>query len=101
MHWTKWEERQEIIKHLGEKGFRDTNEQAYLETQPPEIPVCFSFLFNVFLSLRNTSENGITYTEIKSYCDLMETKLSKYDIELLFRMNSWAGAEINKIRENE
>lgn len=85
---------------MGEEEFKARDEKSYFETMPPQVPVCFSFLFDVFLSLRSTAESGITYTEIKSYCELMDTKLSKYDICLIFKMNGWANEVINEIRED-
>lgn len=86
---------------MGEEGFKENDPKSYYETLPPKIPVCFSFLFNVFLSLRNTTENGITYTELKSYCDVTHTYISQYDIELLFKMNAWANSMISDIRSKE
>lgn len=92
------EDREALIKDLGMEEFL-TNE-AYSGLRDIDPPVCFSYIYNVFIELYNGCKDMITWADIESWCILRKCELKQYDIDLIRKMSNWADSEISKLRDS-
>lgn len=93
------EDRQALIKDLGEEEFLTNEAYKHLRDVPP--PVCFSYIYNTFIELYNGSKEMITYVDIDCWCRLRKTVLSQYEIDLIRRMSIWADTAISELKKSE
>jgi hypothetical protein len=94
VHYTHYEERQNVVIAIGyDKWERMGQAEEFGDIYPP---ACFSYLFNIFLDIYYFCPNGISYTDIASYCASAQEELSIYEIRLIRRMATWAASEVNK-----
>ena len=61
---------------------------------PP--PVFFSCLFETFLDIYYFCHDGISYGDIRAYCEAQQDELSVYEVKLIRKMAGWAASEVNK-----
>ncbi|WP_236225547.1 phage tail assembly chaperone [Pseudomonas pseudonitroreducens] len=57
------------------------------ELQTPEIPQELAYLWPLFFEIRRTSE-PLTYTELRSWCDLKRISLEPLEVDVLMRLDS-------------
>lgn len=82
---------------MGEEVFFANKDYDYLKE--PEVPPCFVWLYNVFLELYNGCGDNLTWSEIKAFCDMRQVVLTQIELDYIFKMNSWANAQIKKMRD--
>lgn len=93
------EQRNDVFRTIGEDKIKERNPKRYEEICDYPIPYMFLFVWKVFLELRQGSNEVIEYSNIESYSHLKKVSLSLYDIDIIYRMQSWANSEIAKARE--
>ena len=92
------EDRDDAIASMGEEEFYSIEgNERYREISPPK---CFSWIYGVFMELREMSAETITFQDIGAWERARMTKLRQHDISLIRAMQGWAGDEIRKLREN-
>lgn len=94
---TNLQDRQEAIRDIGEKDF--FSDKRYEHLWDLQVPLCYLYIFNVFIDLYSACVEKITYRDIESYCNVRHCTLKQVEIEMLYKMNSWANDEINKLQE--
>jgi hypothetical protein len=93
-HYTHHEQRQYIISRIGyDKWKAAGQEETFGDIAPP---IYYSDLFSCFIDLYYLCPNGVTYQDIKAYCDSTQNQLSIHEISLIRKMCSWAASEVNK-----
>ena len=77
--------------------FLESKDLDYL--RDPDIPFCFLFIFNSFLEIFNCCNEVMTWTDILSYAIMRNVKFSQTEIDYILKCNSWANAQIKKMRD--
>lgn len=96
---SNYDDREALIKDLGQEEFLTNEAYRHLRDIPP--PVCFSYIYNVFIELYNGSKEMITFVDIDSWCRLRKTQLSQYELDLIRKMSTWADSAISELKESE
>lgn len=92
------EDRNDAIESIGEDEFYAIEgNEVYRDIQPPK---CLSWIYGVFLELREMSGETITFQDVAAWESARKTKLRQYDISLIRAMQNWAGDEIMRLRES-
>lgn len=94
------DDRIDVIEDIGKKEFY-TNE-AYSGLQDIAPPVCFTYIWTVFIELYNSCQDGlITFRDIESWQNVTGERLSLYEISLVRKMLSWGNSEIDAMKKDE
>ena len=93
------EDRDELVKDLGEEELLTNEAYSGYRDIPP--PVCFSYIYGVFIELYNGSKEMITWRDIDSWQRVRKADLSQYEVDLLRRMSAWADSEIAELKKSE
>lgn len=74
----------------------------YDEYHDIPVPLCFKYIYNVFIELYNnaSAESGFTWQDMESYCAVRKIKLSQLEIDYIIKCKNWANSEINKLRKD-
>lgn len=93
---TNMQDREDVIKQIGENFFMSDVYSDYWDYPPPD---CFLTIFNSFLELYGMSKEKITFQDIVCYQQSKMIKFNQFEIELIKLMQCWASDEIEKLRE--
>ena len=54
------------------------------------------------MELYNQSgENGITFNDIKVYCEVRKIELKQIEVDYILKMKSWASAQIHEMDKED
>lgn len=61
------------------------------------------YVFNVFLEIYSHSggDGGITFSDIKVWCDIRRTELKQIEIDYIMKCSLWAEKEISVLEKAE
>lgn len=91
-----------MIKDLGRNGEKEFySNEAYSDLWDIPVPPCFVYIFNVFIELYNSVDGGITFNDIKVYCDVRKVELKQIEIDYILKMKSWAASQIHEMEKDE
>lgn len=77
-----------------------TNE-AYSGLRDIDPPVCFSYIYSVFIELYNGCREKITWQDLQSWSIVRKCELSQYEVELIRKMSVWADEAIAELKDGE
>lgn len=80
---------------MGEKDFYE----VHPEFQPIYPPICFAFIYKVFMELYNGCKEKITYVDIDCYTRLKGIHLTQYQLSLIEQMSAWADGAIEELKK--
>ena len=101
---SNYEDRQDIIKSIGEVEFYKNASFNYLHDV--EIPPCFLWHFNLYLDLRSCAsvssmgDTILTWSDIKSYFDLKQIYISQFDLSYLLMIKRIAETQMAEMRKD-
>lgn len=107
VHRSNIDDRNDIIKDIGEKEFYSN--ENYRELWDYPCPFCFLYIFRIFLEVYNgctvvggfSSFKHITWQDIESYCRIRKIELTQLEVDYLLKIKSWASDEIYKLEQEE
>lgn len=90
------EDRADLIESQGEEYFYSNPDFEYL--YEPDVPLCFIWLYNVFLEIYNHCDEVMTWRDIEAYCHIRGITLTQIEVDYLLLMNGWANKKIKEMR---
>ena len=96
---SNYDDRCDVIRDLGAEEFYGN--EAYSGLWDIEPPVCFSYIYRVFIELYNGSKEKVTWRDIAAYCEVRKTLLSQYEVDLVRKMSVWADEAVDELKKEE
>ena len=87
-----------MIAVLGKDEFyKNEANEKYFDI---DVPLCFVWLFNVFVELYNASGEQLTWCDIDAYTRVRDVVFTQSEIDVVLKMKYWAESEAAKLRED-